>query len=269
MTSSIKDGGGKRPNTNFGDDVTTTSSDEKVKFEGLYISRSAHRSAHSYRSFLRKEAAAFTSHAALRNFAASQVAAEWESGKPCFATMCGNAALRPKVVLCVESGNPLVCQSMPLFVALSHGSHSWSHRGGRSHFFRLRLRSCSKTFESESGSGNLSNLRIRILFRLRLPSIQPKFTNAFTLRNDRTDSCCCRNWRKLAPDPFFHKFLTPAPEERRILPESTPALRIYGHLWHLTIPLRKVPKIVSNRRSQWKISRNQVAQSLWMNCCAA
>jgi len=36
--------------------------------------------------------------------------------------------------------------------------------GGRSHFFRLRLRSCSKIFES--GSGNASNLRIRIPFRL-------------------------------------------------------------------------------------------------------
>jgi len=45
-------------------------------------------------------------------------------------------------------------------------------RGGRSHFFRLRLRSCLKLFESWSGSGfgNFSNLRIRILFRLRLQS---------------------------------------------------------------------------------------------------
>jgi len=45
----------------------------------------------------------------------------------------------------------------------------WSH--GRS-LFRLRLRSCSKILES--GSGNFSNLRIRLLFRLRLQSsIQP------------------------------------------------------------------------------------------------
>jgi len=41
-------------------------------------------------------------------------------------------------------------------------------RGGRSHFFRLRLRSCSKIFES--GCGYSSNLRIRLLFRLRLQS---------------------------------------------------------------------------------------------------
>ena len=56
-------------------------------------------------------------------------------------------------------------------------------RGGRSHFFRLRLRSCSKIFESGSvsGSGNFSNVRIRLLFRLRLQSRKPKITNGLTL----------------------------------------------------------------------------------------
>jgi len=44
--------------------------------------------------------------------------------------------------------------------------------GGRSHFFRLRT--CFKILESGSGSGNFSNLRIRLLFRLWLQSsIQP------------------------------------------------------------------------------------------------
>jgi len=45
-------------------------------------------------------------------------------------------------------------------------------RADRSHFFRLRLRSCSKLFESGSGSGfgYSSNLRIRLLFRLQLQS---------------------------------------------------------------------------------------------------
>jgi len=40
-------------------------------------------------------------------------------------------------------------------------------RGGRSHFFRLRLRTCSKIFDSvhESGSGNFSNLKIRRNYR--------------------------------------------------------------------------------------------------------
>ena len=49
-------------------------------------------------------------------------------------------------------------------------------RGGQSHFFWLRLRSCSKIFESGSGSGsgNFSILSIRLLFRLRQQSpMQP------------------------------------------------------------------------------------------------
>jgi len=53
------------------------------------------------------------------------------------------------------------------------------------------------------------------------------------LRNDLTDSCYCRSW-KVTPDPgpIFPKFLTPGPiEKHRILPESTPALRIRSHLW--------------------------------------
>jgi len=46
------------------------------------------------------------------------------------------------------------------------------NRGCRSHFFRLRLRSWSKGFESGSGSGSSysSNLRIWPLFRFRLQS---------------------------------------------------------------------------------------------------
>ena len=169
-------------------------------------------------------------------------------------------------------------------------------RGGRSHFFRLRLRSCSKIFESGSvsGSGNFSNVRIRLLFRLRLQSRKPKITNGLTLvissqtpatteilpklksdsapvpnfwilirvrkffkfenptpvqtpitiidptviypcfhlRKNHRDSCYCRNGRvTLDLGPVFHKFLAPGPKEkRRILPESTPALRILYHL---------------------------------------
>jgi len=54
--------------------------------------------------------------------------------------------------------------------APSTADHFVCTRGGRSHFFRLR--SYSKIFES--GSGYSSNLRIRLLFRLRLQSsIQP------------------------------------------------------------------------------------------------
>jgi len=49
---------------------------------------------------------------------------------------------------------------------LEHLALRVASRGCRSHFFRLRLRSCHKIFES--GSGKFLNLRIRLLFRLRL-----------------------------------------------------------------------------------------------------
>jgi len=55
----------------------------------------------------------------------------------------------------------------------------------------------------------------------------------FYLRNDRTDSCYCRNG-KVTPGLFFPKFLTPDPgpiEKRRILPESTSAIRLRYYLW--------------------------------------
>jgi len=47
--------------------------------------------------------------------------------------------------------------------------------GCSSHVFRRRNRSCSEIIESGNVSGNFSNLRIRLLVRLRLVSIQPKF----------------------------------------------------------------------------------------------
>jgi len=42
--------------------------------------------------------------------------------------------------------------------------------GGRSHIFRLRLWFCSKISEPGSRSGTFSNLRIRLLFKLRQSS---------------------------------------------------------------------------------------------------
>jgi len=44
-------------------------------------------------------------------------------------------------------------------------------RGGHSHIFRRLFRSCSKIFESGSGSEKFSPLRIWLLFRLRLSSM--------------------------------------------------------------------------------------------------
>jgi len=65
-----------------------------------------------------------------------------------------------------------VCISESLDVSCWGGNANSTHRsrikGGRSHFFRLRLRSFSKSFES--WSGNFSNLRIQLLFRLQLIS---------------------------------------------------------------------------------------------------
>jgi len=59
----------------------------------------------------------------------------------------------------------------------------------------------------------------------------------FSLSNNRTDSCYCRNGR-VTPDlgPVFHKFLTPGLDsgpkgKHKILPESTPVNRIRSHLW--------------------------------------
>jgi len=83
---------------------------------------------------------------------------------------------------------------------------------------------------------------VRLLFKFENPTpvqtpaaiINPAVIySCFYLRNHRTDSCYCRNG-KMTPDPgpVFHKFLTPGPKEkRRILPESTPVIRIRSHLW--------------------------------------
>jgi len=50
--------------------------------------------------------------------------------------------------------------------------------------------------DTRSASGKFSNLRIRLLFRLRLPSSIPqKFTYVFIFRNYRRDSCYCRIWK--------------------------------------------------------------------------
>ena len=65
----------------------------------------------------------------------------------------------------------------------------------------------------------------------------------FYLRNDRRDSCYCRNG-KVTPGsgPVFQKLLTPGPKEkRRILPESTPVIRIRPHLWYMGLVLHAHP----------------------------
>jgi len=91
--------------------------------------------------------------------------------------------------------------------------------------------------------------RVRLFFKFENPpSVQTPTTtidlninySCFYQKNDRTDSCYCRN-RKVNPDPgpVFHKFLTPVPdpgpkEKRTILPELTPVIQIPSHLCHLS-----------------------------------
>ena len=120
------------------------------------------------------------------------------------------------------------------FLVKSFGECCVGTRGGRSHFFRLRLQSCSKILKSVSGnfliweSDSCSDSGYNHRSKRNLPR--------FYLRNDHTDSYS-RNW-KVNPDPgpVFRKFLTPGrdpgpKEKRRILPESTPVLRIRYYLW--------------------------------------
>jgi len=59
-------------------------------------------------------------------------------------------------------------------------------RGDRSQFFRLRLRSCSRTFEtgSQSGSGNFSNFRIRTTVQTPAAIDRTKNYPCFSLGND-------------------------------------------------------------------------------------
>ena len=106
----------------------------------------------------------------------------------------------------------------------------------RSHFFRLRLRSCCKIFQSLTGSGSGKFFKFDSPTPVQTPAtIDPnKIYVCFHLINDHADCCYCRNW-KAAPDPgpVFLIFMTPSlgpNEKRRILPESTLVLRIHGHL---------------------------------------
>jgi len=107
--------------------------------------------------------------------------------------------------------------------------------GGRSHFFRLRLRFCSKFFESGSGSRcvNFSNLRVRLLFRLLRQSRQPKITNDFTSEiptqipaTADIDSGSGSDTSKIFDSGSVSAF----ERKRRILLQSTPEHGIRGHL---------------------------------------
>ena len=89
----------------------------------------------------------------------------------------------------------------------------------------------------------------RLIFKFEKPTpvqtpatiIDPTVIYPCFYLNDHTDSCYSRNG-KVIPDPVpvFHKFLTqgpdPGPNEKdRILPESTPVIRIRPHLWFICV----------------------------------
>jgi len=120
---------------------------------------------------------------------------------------------------------------------------------------RLRLRSCRNFWV---------RILVRQFFKFENPTpvqtpasiIDPTVSYpCFYLRNDHTDSCCCRNWKvTLDPGPFFPKFFTPVPdpgpkETRRILPESTPALQILSHLFVI---------VAQSRTSNYSVLKEKV-----------
>ena len=97
------------------------------------------------------------------------------------------------VWISVSNPRGVISKSRPIRIRFSITESGWiairkhvqlrqlcTNRGGRSHFVRLWLRSCSKIFESGSGWGNFSNLRTRLLLTFQLPSIKLKFTHVFT-----------------------------------------------------------------------------------------
>ena len=79
-----------------------------------------------------------------------------------------------------------------------------------------------KIFESASGSSNFTNLRIRLLFRLRLQSSINRHLPMFLLQK-LPHRLLLLPKSKVTPDPVLPEILTPGPKQkRRSLPESTP-----------------------------------------------
>ena len=109
---------------------------------------------------------------------------------------------------------------------------------GRSHIYKPRLRSYSKIFQSGSGSTIFSNFSIRLPFKRRHPSMQPTFSNVLTfeiafVKTTQTPATA-ENKEQLRARVFTNFWLwlrNRVWKKCRILPESTPALRIRDNLW--------------------------------------
>jgi len=116
-----------------------------------------------------------------------------------------------------------------------------NRRGGRSQSLRLRLLSCSKIFECGAGSEIFSNLRIRLMFEFRQTFMQPKFSSVCTIhiqwhlqKATKTPAAVkSKKWFRIQAQ-FFTNFLLRlcVRKKFKILPESTPALRIRCRLRH-------------------------------------
>ena len=120
----------------------------------------------------------------------------------------------------------------------------------------LESRSQSRTSRCRSRLGFYDNVSVssRILSQVSVSEVTVSATSLsativdptviyprFYLRNDHTDSCYCRNW-KVTPGPVFLKFLTRGPKEKfRILPESTPVVRIRSHLCYKQLLSKSTP----------------------------
>jgi len=104
-----------------------------------------------------------------------------------------------------------------------------------------------KGFKSGSGSGNFSKLESHSLFRLRLQSKQAKVSNGFTLEITTQTSATAEIEKWLQIWGRFSKICDSWPgcgQKRRILPETSPALRNPGHLVWLWVLIRKDERTV-------------------------
>ena len=110
------------------------------------------------------------------------------------------------------------CSSTSGSCTLCRQEQEWmKDRAGRSHISKLWIRSsCSIIFECGSDSEVFLNFRIRLLFKLWKPALQPKTASwskhsSFLLQALQTPATA-RLW-ELTTDPVFQKCLTLAPEK--------------------------------------------------------
>jgi len=135
----------------------------------------------------------------------------------------------------VRAGGLVLAVTMLMTPVIHYSSYLLRTRGGRSHFFRLRRRSCSKIFES---GPDLAILRI-----WESDSCSDSGHNRWYNRN--LPMFLLKKWQhrllllpkwKSDPGSGFSQIFYSGPDRKekpRIFPESTPALQIQSHLCHV------------------------------------